>query len=139
MQAGAAWYGLSVDQVLQIVDEVDVLRAPGSHRSVVGVTPMGGRLVPLVRLVSLITDKEPAEKRGDTVILAKCLGSLLAFEVDDVEGLVSETPRPVPESWRLPWATGVIQHGGRLTPVVDLDVLAERLVSDGSEMRDEYS
>jgi chemotaxis signal transduction protein len=120
---------LRVDQVLEVVDEFDVLNVPGSHRSVLGVTPIRHRLVPLVRLASLITGSEPPETRGDAAVLARCLGSLVAFEVDDVEELVMEAPRPAPEAWRLPWAAGVIRHEGQLMPIVDLDVLAERLIS----------
>jgi len=138
VRADRTWYGLDVDQVIEVLDECDVLRVPGSNSSVLGVTTVRQRPVPLVRLASLITGSEPKEQRGQVAVLAQCRGAVVAFEVDDVEELVAETPQRVPEAWRLPWALGVIRYRGNLVPIIDLDVLAERLLPGELESRDAH-
>jgi hypothetical protein len=52
----------------------------------------------------------------------------VVLEVDDAEAVLPETPKPVPEGWRIAWASGFLE-GERVIPIVDVDVLAERLSS----------
>jgi chemotaxis signal transduction protein len=127
-----------VDQILEVIDDFEVLSAPGSHRAVLGVTPSRDRLVPLVHLAALIESTDPPEERGDAAVLARCSGSLVAFEVDDAEELVLEAPVPVPDAWQLPWASGVVRHRGELIPIIDLDILAERLMPDDAEIAGDH-
>jgi chemotaxis signal transduction protein len=103
-----------------------------------GVTPIKQRVVPLVQLAALIEDDAASDTSHGMVVLARCSGAMVAFVVDDAEELVREDPRPVPETWQLPWASGVVQHEGELIPIVDLEVLAERLVAGGAELGNEH-
>jgi purine-binding chemotaxis protein CheW len=137
VRVDGARYGLRVDQIIEVVDEFEVMKAPGVHPAVMGVTPMRRRLVPLVQLAALIADGDASEASSGVAVLAHCLGSLVAFEVGDVEEVVRDAPLPVPDTWQLPWASGVVRHEGELIPVVDLEVLAERLVARESELGDE--
>ena len=128
IRAEGTHYGLRVDQVLEVVDGFELRRAPATHESVRGVTPLRGRLIPLVQLAALLGNRPAPPTVGGTAVLARCSGSLLAFEVDDAEELVAESPLPVPEVWRLPWASGVGRYRGDLIPIIDLEILAGRLM-----------
>ena len=127
--AGGSKYGLRLDQVLEVVDGFEVSPAPCVHASVRGVTRMRDTSVPLVNLASLIADEPAPPERGDTAVLARCAGSLVALELEDAEAVVTEEPGAVPDAWQLPWVFGVVRKEGPPMPVIDLDILGERLMS----------
>jgi len=129
--AGGSRYGLKLDQVLEVVDGFEVSPAPSVHVSVRGVTRMRDKSVPLVHLGSLIANDPAPTSTMDTAVLTRCLGSLVAFEVDDADAVANDEPVAVPDVWQLPWVCGVVRIEGSLVPVIDLDVLGERLVAAG--------
>ncbi|MFC1640053.1 chemotaxis protein CheW [Gemmatimonadota bacterium] len=131
VRAGGSEYGLRLDQVLEVVDGFEVSSAPAVHMAVRGVTQMRRRSVPLVNLSSLITNDSIPSTTMETAVLARCLGSLVAFEVDDADAVSHDEPVAVPDAWQLPWVCAVIRIDGSLVPVIDLDVLGERLVVSG--------
>lgn len=139
-------YGLPVARVLEVGDATEVLAVPKKHGAVRGLTPLRGRLVPLVHLGSFLSgaDAPPvAEQRAvRTVVLVelgargKERGKQIAFEVDDADAVVREEPLPVPRGQtggagpggELPWASGVAEQGdGELVPILDLDSLGDRI------------
>jgi chemotaxis signal transduction protein len=125
-----------LDQVLEVVDGFEVSLAPSVHASVRGVTRMRGKSLPLVHLASLIANDAAPEKRGDTAVLGRCAGSLVAFEIDDADAVASDEQEAVPDVWRLPWVRGVVRKEGTIVPVIDLDVLGERLTSGGERVQE---
>jgi chemotaxis signal transduction protein len=127
VRAGGSKYGLRLDQVLEVVDGFEVSPAPRIHSSVRGVTTMRERSVPLVHLASLITNDPAPQEMGRTAVLTRCSGSLVAFEVDDADAVTTEEPDQVPDAWQMPWVCGVVREEGGIVPVMDLDVLGERL------------
>ena len=131
VRAGGSRYGLRLDQVLEVVDGFEVSSAPVVHTAVRGVTQMRRRSVPLVHLSSLITNESAPSSTMETAVLARCLGSLVAFEVDDADAVLNDEPVAVPDAWQLPWVCAVIRTEGSLVPVIDLDILGERLVATG--------
>ena len=131
VRAGGSRYGLRLDQVLEVVDGFEVSSAPVVHTAVRGVTQMRRRSVPLVHLSSLITNESAPSSTMETAVLARCLGSLVAFEVDDADAVANDEPVAVPDAWQLPWVCAVIRTEGSLVPVIDLDILGERLVATG--------
>jgi chemotaxis signal transduction protein len=132
VRAGGNRYGLRLDQVLEVVDGCEVSPAPKVHASVRGVTRMRERSVPLVHLASLIANETPPIDREGTAVLARCMESLVAFEVEDADAVATDEPADVPDAWQLPWVCGVVRREGTLVPVVDLDVLGERLEAAGA-------
>ncbi len=128
VRAGGAPLGLHVADVEHVLDLGDVHPAPGRLPAVRGVTAVGGRLLPLVHLRALLAQGAPPPDRGRTGVVVRCGAARVVLEVDDAEAVLPETPRPVPEGWRIAWASAVLE-GERVIPVVDVDVLAERLVS----------
>ena len=127
-------YGLPVARVLEVGDATEVLAIPRNLPAVRGLTPLRGRLVPLIHLGALLTgsDAPPGDANAvRTIVLVElgASGRQVAFEVDDADAVVREQPLPVPRGQALPWAAGVAeQEGGELVPILDLDALGDRIV-----------
>jgi chemotaxis signal transduction protein len=120
-------YGLPVASVLEVGDLGETMDVPRSLPAVRGLTPQRGRLVPLVHLGALLGDRSPPAERGRAAVLVELRGRCVAFEVDDAEEVVREDPLPVPRGQSLPWARGVARQRGVLVPILDLDLLGDRI------------
>ena len=125
-------YGLPVARVLEVGDATEVLSIPRKLPSVRGLTPLRGRLVPLVHLGAFLSGGDIPLAEGTavrTVVLVELgpSGKQVAFEVDDVDAVVREQPLPVPRGQALPWASGVAEHEDGLVSILDLDALGDRI------------
>ena len=120
-------YGLPLDRVVEVADLTEVLEVPRAEVAMRGLTPLRGRLVPLLHLAALLGQRTPPVERGRAVVLVELHGRLVAFEVDDAEAVVREAPLPLPEGESLPWATGVAPRQDGLVPILDLDALGDRI------------
>jgi len=120
-------YGLPVGRVLEVADAGQVLDVPRSLPAVRGMTPLRGRLVPLVHLGAFLSGRVPPAEMGRTVVLVELRGRQVAFEVDDADAVVREQAMPVPRGQSLPWATGVAEQNGALVPILDLEALGDRI------------
>jgi len=127
VESGARTFGLPGHAVSEIIQVERLLPAPAARPAVRGVLSVRDRLVPLVHLAAALDDETPPETISATAVLVTGGGRLVALEVDATADFVPEDPDPVPSAWEVPWAAGVVRRGGRLVPVVDLDVLIERL------------
>jgi len=124
-------YGLPLARVLEVGDLADVLDVPRVLAAMRGLTPVRGRLVPVVHLGALLGDRSPPAERGRAAVLVE-LGAgegarRVAFEVDDADDVVREPALPVPPGESLPWASGVARRRGTLVPILDLDALGDRI------------
>ena len=126
-------YGLPVASVLEVGDATEVLSIPRKLPAILGLTPLRGRLVPLIHLGAFLTGSDAptaAAPRGvRTVVLVElgASGRQVAFAVDDADAVVREQPLPVPRGQTLPWASGVGEQAGELVPILDLDALGDRI------------
>ncbi|HWC73419.1 MAG TPA: chemotaxis protein CheW [Gemmatimonadales bacterium] len=133
-------YGLPVSRVLEVGDATEVLSIPRKLPAVRGLTPLRGRLVPLIHLGAFLTGRPAPETSGiRTIVLVEIGGRQVALEVDDADAVVREQPLPVPRGQMLPWATGVAAQpsgsggggggggGDELVPILDLDALGDRI------------
>src|SRR5437773_1863318 len=105
-------YGLPLARVLEVGDLGEVLDVPRALAAVRGVTPLRGRLVPLIHLGALLGERTPPADRGRTAVLVE-LGAgegvrQVALEVDDADDVVREA------------ALGVLRYQGGAVPLVDL-------------------
>jgi len=124
-------YGLPLARVLEVADLAEVLEVPRSLPAMRGLTPVRGRLVPLVHLGALMSDRAPPAERGHTAVLVE-IGAgegvrRVVFEVEDADDVVREAALPVPRGESLPWASGVARRRGALVPILDLDALGDRI------------
>ena len=120
-------YGLPLDRVVEVADLTEVLEVPRAEAAMRGLTPLRGRLVPLVHLAAFLGQRTPPVERGRAVVLVELHGRYVAFEVDDAEAVVREAALPLPEGKSLPWATGVAPRQDGLVPILDLDALGDRI------------
>lgn len=135
VRADGKTYGLPVARVLEVGDATEVLHVPRKLPAIRGLTPLRGRLVPLIHLGAFLTgnDAPPvsteAAAKVRTVVLVElgAGGRQVAFEVDDADAVVREQPLPVPRGQTLPWAAGVAEQGDGLVPILDLDALGDRI------------
>src|SRR5258708_5696351 len=93
-------YGLPVARVLEVGDATEALAIPRTLPAVRGLTPLRGRLVPLIHLGALLKGSEAPQAAGTavrTVVLVElgASGRQVAFEVDDADAVVREEPVPV--------------------------------------------
>ena len=127
VRADGKSYGLPVARVLEVGDMGQVMDVPRALPAVRGLTPLRGRLVPLVHLGALLGDRSPPAERGRAAVLVELRGRFVALEVDDADEVVREDPLPVPHGQSLPWAAGVARQRGALVPILDLDLLGDRI------------
>jgi chemotaxis signal transduction protein len=120
-------YGLPVGRVLEVADAGRVLDVPRSLPAVRGLTPLRGRLVPLIHLGAFLEGRPAPAETGRTVVLVDLGGRQVAFEVDDADAVVREPVLPVPRGQSLPWAAGVAEQNGTLVPILDLEALGDRI------------
>lgn len=127
VRAGQRPYGLPLERVVEVADLTEVLDVPRADAAVRGLTPLRGRLVPLVHLGALLGLRAPPPERGRAAVLLELGGRLVAFEVDDADEVVREAALPLADDESLPWAVGVAPRGDGLVPILDLDALGERI------------
>lgn len=120
-------YGLPVGRVLEVADAGRVLDVPRSLPAVRGMTPLRGRLVPLIHLGAFLAGRAAPPELGRTVVLVELRGREVAFEVDDADAVVRGQPMPVPRGQSLPWAVGVAEQDGALVPILDMEALGDRI------------
>lgn len=120
-------YGLPLARVLEVGDLGDVMDVPRSLAAVRGLTPLRGRLVPLIHLGALLGDRAAPPEKGRAAVLVELGSRVVAFEVDDADEVVREAALPVPRGERLPWATAVARRESGLIPILDLDALGDRI------------
>src|SRR5437870_5310890 len=90
-------YGLPLGRVLEVGDLGEVLDVPRALAAVRGVTPLRGRLVPLIHLGALLGERTPPADRGRTTSSASSTSNAtcrtpstwcarqVALEVDDAD------------------------------------------------------
>lgn len=124
-------YGLPLARVLEVGDLGEVLAVPRALPAMRGLTPLRGRLVPVVHLGALMGERPAPAERGRAAVLVE-IGAgegvrHVAFEVDDADDVVREPALPVPRGESLRWASGVARRRGALVPILDLEALGDHI------------
>jgi chemotaxis signal transduction protein len=125
--AGGARYGLGLADVREVVDLVTPRPLPVKSSAVRGVMPLREHFVSLVHLASLVSGGEPPPTPSDTAVVVQIRGVPMALEVDDVEAVVERSGAAVGAA-PAAWSSGVWRIGSELVTVLDLAVLAEKMM-----------
>ena len=130
VRANGRQYGLPIKEVVEVVDRAAASEpVPGGRRAVRGVVKVRGRMLPVVHLGALLNDRTPPEEETGTMVVTRFSDRRVAFEVDDADAVVRDLPIPVPPGSELPWASGLAHYHEALIPILDVELLGERLVT----------
>ena len=132
VEADGRRLGLPAAAVLEVGELRSVLPAPSLVAAVRGVTESRGRLVPLVHLGALLDDRAAPEARGTATVLVKAGGRPVCFEVDDAHVVQRGEVIPASGIPGMPFATALARLDGRSVPILDLNILGERLANAGA-------
>jgi hypothetical protein len=87
---------------------------------------------------TLLRGQPLPDATSHTVVVARCCGQRVAFEVDDADEVVRGAALSLPTGRRFPWASGVAEYEEALVPIVDLTLVGERLtISEGTAQTDD--
>jgi purine-binding chemotaxis protein CheW len=131
VRVGTERYGLPLADVREVMDLVPPRPVPTRSPALRGLMPLREHFVSLVHLGALIAEGQAPAGLAGTAAIVMVGGVKLALEVDDVEAVVDRSATfvgPAPE----PWASGIWRVGTDLVTVLDLGVLGERIVTNGS-------
>lgn len=124
VRAGGRRVGLSLAQVVEVLDLGPVHPVPSTDPAVRGVTTSRGRVVPLVHLATLLG---ATGGEGGTAVLVRLDGRRICLEVDDAEDVLREPGLPVPSDVSLPFAVAVARRPDGLVPLLDLTAVGTRI------------
>jgi chemotaxis signal transduction protein len=127
VRAGGRRVGLSLEQVVEVLDLGPVYPVPSVDRAVRGVTPSRGKLVPLIHLGALLDERTAPESGGGTAVMVRIGPRRLCLEVDDAEEVLREPGLPVPPEVSLPFAIAVARQPEGIVPLLDLTAVGARI------------
>ncbi len=127
VRAGGRRVGLSLEQVVEVLDLGPVYPVPSLDRAVRGVTASRGRLVPLVHLAALLDERIASDSGGGTAVLMRIGPRRVCLEVDEAEEVLREPGLPVPPEVSLPFAVAVSRQPEGIVPLLDLTAVGARI------------
>ncbi|HKU62656.1 MAG TPA: chemotaxis protein CheW [Gemmatimonadales bacterium] len=127
VRVGSRRVGLSLADVVEVLDPGAVYPVPAQEPAVRGVTTAREEIMPLVHLGALLDGTGCPARRGGTTVLVRVDGRPLCLEVDDAEEVLSEAGHPVPVGSTLPFAAAVARLPEGLVPLLDLTALVTRI------------
>jgi chemotaxis signal transduction protein len=130
VRAGGRRVGLSLDQVIEVLDLGPVYPVPSTEPAVRGVTSSRGAVVPLVHLAALLDGDPGVGSGGGTAVMVRLGGRRLCLEVDDAEEVLREPGVPVPPDVSLPFAVAVSRQADSIIPLLDLTAVGARISGD---------
>jgi chemotaxis signal transduction protein len=132
VRVGGRRVGLRLADVIEVTDLTEVHVVPLREPSIRGVSEAKGGLVPVVHLGALL-DSGPCPDRRPTVgVLTSVGGARVCYEVDEADVVTGGILRPVPSGEAMPWALAVVKHDDDLVPILNLNMLRDRLAEAGN-------
>jgi len=131
VRAGSRIVGLSLDQVIEVMDVGDTFAVPALEPAIRGVTRVRGRIMPLVHLGALLEGSSCPQERGDTAVVVEVSGRRVCLEVEAAETVLRDSGLPISSEAAMPWAVAVARTEDGLLPLLDLTALGAR-ITEGS-------
>ncbi|HID11172.1 MAG TPA: hypothetical protein EYP17_07710 [Candidatus Latescibacteria bacterium] len=96
-QLGKGLFGVEVRYVERVVriKELKLAEVPGVPEYIVGVTTVGGEIVPVVDLGMVLGLREEGSEEGPCLLMVRHGGQVLGFRVDSVEEILDLPERAV--------------------------------------------
>jgi chemotaxis signal transduction protein len=136
VRAGGRKVGLSLEQVIEVLDLGPVYPVPSTEPAVRGVTRSRGRIVPLVHLASLLGQRTGATAGGTAgggvAVMVRLAGQHVCLEVDEADEVLRQPGLPVPPDVSLPLAVAVARLGDGIVPLLDLTAVGARISETAS-------
>lgn len=138
---GGARYGINVFKVNEVLQRPALVRLPGAHPLVCGVTALRGRTIPVIDLAKAIGQRPLSDEAGGIVIVTEYNRSIQGFLVRAVERIVNinwEKVVPPPAGvGHQHFLTAVAQVGNEMVEMIDVErvlgmVTAGRPGEDGA-------
>ncbi len=130
VRAGGRSVGLSLDQVVEVLDPGDAFPVPAVEPAVRGVTMVRGRIMPLVHLGALLEGGACPHERGEAAVVVELAGRRVCLEVEAADSVLSGPGLPVPADAAMPWAVAVARTDNGLLPLLDLTALGARIAEN---------
>lgn len=127
VRAGGRSVGLSLDQVVEVLDPGVIFPVPAVEPAIRGVTVVRGRIMPLVHLGALLAGSACPDARGEAAVVVELAGRHICLEVEAAESVLHGSGLPVPPGAGMPWAVGVARTDDGLLPLLDLTALGGRV------------
>jgi chemotaxis signal transduction protein len=127
VRAGGRRVGLSLAQVVEVLDPGEAFPVPAVEPAVRGVTRVRGRIMPLVHLGALLDGSACPEAREEMSVVVEVAGRRLCLEVETADSVLQGTGLPVPPDAAMPWAVAVARTPEGLLPLLDLTALGARI------------
>ena len=126
--------GLPAADVIEVGEVGEYLTAPSLVAAVRGVTESRGRLVPLLHLGAFLAGTAPPEARGTATVLVRAAGRPICLEVDDAFVVQRGEVLPAVNVPGLPYASALARMEDGTVPILDLNLLGERLQGAGASL-----
>jgi hypothetical protein len=72
------------------------------------------------------------DRRPTVGVLTSVGGARVCYEVDEADVVTGGILRPVPSGEAMPWALAVVKHDHDLVPILNLNMLRDRLAEAGN-------
>lgn len=132
VRAGGRSVGLSLEQVIEVLDPGEAFPVPAVEPAVRGVTTVRGRIMPLVHLGALLDGSACPQVRGEVAVVVEVSGRRICLEVEAAESVLHGTGLPVPQDAAMPWAIAVARTDDGLLPLLDLTALGARITESSA-------
>ncbi|MCM1258563.1 MAG: chemotaxis protein CheW [Roseburia sp.] len=133
-QIGARFFGMEIDQVRGIVENVGMLEASNIYPdNIIGILPVGDDVIPVIDLCAYLDIEPPASYEGISFLLFQKQKSRVAFPVNRVEKYCNisrdclNPVSPVAVSTAVRSFRWIANMEGRLVPILDTQWLMERV------------
>lgn len=127
-RVGREWYGIPVEQVIEVLQLVALNEIPGARPHVLGLLTLRDVVMPVMDL-RLLFGAEDADLSLDTPIIAiNTAGGPAGIVVDDVDDVQRVGEITDQHSHESPFVSGAAQVEGRLLLLLDVESLREPAV-----------
>jgi chemotaxis signal transduction protein len=128
LRSGGRWFALPAETVIEVATKGAITRVPGTARTILGLTLVRGRLVPVISLPDLVgfTPAGEAAATLPRLVVVRGEGSEVAVVADEIRGVIEHdraSEEKVHASDRPSFLGEELSWQGRLACIIDVPAL----------------